>query len=303
MSTVDVLAEAPRAEGLAGYRSIWTDLFVIAFEHGWVNVNGVRTRYLRAGDPAKPALVMLHGTSGSVETFSGNFAAHATDYHCLAFDMVGSGFSDKPDHDYEIADYVAHTLAFMDVMGVARASFIGVSLGAWIASKFAIDHPGRTDKLILISTPGLLTSERTQVKAAAERSRAVAEPNDAVIRGVIAKLVRNPARITDDIVAVRKATYSAPGAAQAMAHVLVLQKPDVRIRNNIPEADWRKIAAPTLVIASVDDKNIWLDTAYELARIIPDVRLVEMREVNHWPHFEEPEIFNRLSLSFLKAER
>jgi 2-hydroxy-6-oxonona-2,4-dienedioate hydrolase len=303
MNTADVLA-VPSADAAAlSYRSVWTDLFSIAFEHGWIDVNGVKTRYLRAGNPTKPALVLVHGTSGSVETFSGNFAAHATDYHCLAFDMLGSGFSDKPDHDYEIADYVAHTAAFMDVMGIPRASFIGVSLGAWIASKFALDHPDRTDKLILISTPGLLTSERTQGNAAAERSRAVAEPTDAIIRGVIAKLVRNPARITDDIVAVRKATYSAPGAVQAMAHVLVLQKPDVRVRNNIPEADWRKIAAPTLVIASVDDKNIWLDTAYKLAEIMPDVRLVEMKDVNHWPHFEEPEIFNALSLSFLCGDR
>ncbi len=302
MSTSDVLEVSSAVAAPAGHRSIWTDLFAIAFEHGWVDVGGVRTRYLRAGDPAKPALVLLHGTSGSVETFSGNFAAHAADYHCLAFDMLGSGFSDKPDYDYEIADYVGHTLAFMDVMGLARASFIGVSLGAWIASKFALDHPDRTDKLILISTPGLLTSESTQGRAAAERSKAVAEPTDAVIRGVLAKLIRNPARITDDIVAVRQATYSAPGAVAAMAHVLVLQRPDVRVRNNIPEADWRKITAPTLLIASVDDKNIWLDTAYKLAEIMPNARLVEMAQVNHWPHFEEPEIFNRLSLSFLRGE-
>lgn len=281
------------------HRSVWTDLYTVTFDHGWIDVNGVQTRYLRAGNPEKPALIMLHGTSGTVEAFSGNVAALARDYHCIAFDMLGSGFSDKPDYDYEIADYVRHTLGLMDAMGVARASFVGVSLGAWIASKFAIDHPERTSRLILVSTPGLLTSEATQGRAAAERSRAVAEPTDEVVRGVLAKLIRDPAKITDDMVAIRQASYSAPGAKEAMAHVLCLQKPDVRIRNNIPESDWRRLAAPTLVIASVDDKNIWLETAYALEKLIPDVTLVEMRGVNHWPQFEEPAAFNRISADFL----
>ena len=281
------------------YRSAWTDLLQVAHTYGWVEIQGVRTRYLRAGTPGAPALLMLHGTSGTLETFTPNFAALAPHFDCVAFDMLGSGFSDKPDYDYEIRHYVSHTAALMDKLGIQRCSFIGVSLGAWIASKFALDFPGRVDKLILISTPGLLNNLTTQGKAAAERSNAVGSPTLEVVTGVLGKLIRNPAKITSDMVAVRMATYSAANAKEAMAHVLVLQKPEVRERNNIPREQWQRIEAPTLVIAAVDDKNVWLETAYELAKLMPDVRLVEMPGVNHWPHFEEPEEFNTLSLDFL----
>ena len=283
------------------YRSAWTDLLPVAHTYGWVDVGGVRTRFLRAGTPGAPALLLLHGTSGTLETFTPNLAALAPHFDCVAFDMLGSGFSDKPDHDYEISHYVSHTEALMDKLGIQRCSFIGVSLGAWIACKFAVDHPARVDKLILISTPGLLNNQTTQGKASAERSNAVATPTFEVITGVLGKLIRDPAKITGDMVAVRMATYSAPDAKEAMAHVLVLQKPEVRERNNIPRAQWQRIQAPALVIAAVDDKNVWLDTAYELAKLMPNVRLVEMPGVNHWPHFEEPEKFNTLSVEFLLA--
>ncbi len=286
----------------SAYRSAWTDMVHMPFTYGWIDVNGVKTRYLQAGNPQAPALLMLHGTSGTLETFTGNLPPHALHFNCVAFDMLGSGFSDKPDYDYEIPNYVAHTLGLMDALGIKTASFIGVSLGAWIAAKFAVDHPERTNKLILISTPGLFNSVTTQGKAQAERTNAVANPTSDVVRGVLTKLVRNPAKITGDMIAIRQANYMAPGAVETMAHVMVLQNPEVRERNNIPEKDWKSIMAPTLIIASVDDKNIWLDTAYALEKLIPNVKLFEMHDVNHWPHFEEPELFNALSIEFLRND-
>jgi len=76
----------------------------------------------------------------------------------------------------------------------------------------AVDHPKRTDKVILISPPGFPNCGMIQGKAQAERTNAVANPTTDVVRGV-------------------------PGAVDIMAHVKILQKPEVRERNNIPEAN------------------------------------------------------------------
>ena len=111
------------------YRSIWLDLQQASFRQGWVNAGGIRTRYAQAGRAGAPALMMLHGTAGSWEAFCRNLEAHAEHFDCYAIDMIGSGFSDKPDRDYEIPDYVEHAKNFMDAMNIGRASFIGVSLG------------------------------------------------------------------------------------------------------------------------------------------------------------------------------
>ncbi len=88
------------------YESIWKHLSKVAFTQDWVDAGGVRTRYIRAGQPESPALIMLHGTAGSHEGFCANLGAHAEHFNCFAIDLVGAGLTDKPDHDYEISTYV-----------------------------------------------------------------------------------------------------------------------------------------------------------------------------------------------------
>lgn len=72
--------------------------------------------------------------------------------------MIGHGFSDKPDHDYEIRHYVKHVLDVMDAFGIGRANISGESLGGWVAAQFAIDHPDRVAKIAL-NTAGGLTAD------------------------------------------------------------------------------------------------------------------------------------------------
>ncbi|MDT5319311.1 MAG: 2-hydroxy-6-oxonona-2,4-dienedioate hydrolase, partial [Mycobacterium sp.] len=103
------------------YRSIWMYLKELEFRQGFVDiaVNGavVRTRYAEAGGLDKPHAILLHGTGGHWETFAPNLAVLSQHFHCVAIDMVGNGFSDKPDYDYEIAVYVEHVLGVMDHFG------------------------------------------------------------------------------------------------------------------------------------------------------------------------------------------
>src|ERR1700684_4349769 len=137
------------------YRSIWMYLKELEFRQGFVNiaVNGavVRTRYAEAGGLDKPHAILLHGTGGHWETFAPNLAVLSQHFHCVAIDMVGNGFSDKPDYDYEVAVYVEHVLGVMDHFGIASANLIAMSLGAFVASALAVGHSERLDKVILMS--------------------------------------------------------------------------------------------------------------------------------------------------------
>ena len=60
------------------YRSIWADLRGVAFSQGWIDVGGVSTRYLHAGDKDKPALIFLHGVGGHAEAYVRNLKAHSS---------------------------------------------------------------------------------------------------------------------------------------------------------------------------------------------------------------------------------
>jgi len=283
------------------YRSIWQFLREVQFEQSFVNVDGVRTRIVRAGSPDLPGLVLLHGTGGHWETFAPNLGALSEHFHCLGIDMVGNGFSDKPDYDYEISVYVRHVLGVMDAVGMAHAGFVGMSLGAWVAARIAVDHPDRMDRLVLMSPAGLVATASNMARIRAERTRAVEDPSWASIKAVFDHLIADERNRIPDVIALRQAIYRLPQTRETIDHLLVLQDPQARDRNLIEEAEWQTIQAPTLVVASGKDHGEYQSTARRVAALIPNSDVVEMPDVRHWPHFEDPDFFNDAALKFLRA--
>lgn len=286
--------------GRTAYRSVWSELHATAFRQDWIEADGLRTRFIEAGPPDKPPLVMLHGTAGSWENFCANIAAHAAHFHVFAFDMIGSGLTDKPDYDYETPHYVRHLLGFLDAVGLRRPSIIGLSLGARVAARFAIDHPGRVDRLVLLSATAFFPAREIQQGIRSSRATAAQNPTWENVREIFKGLVHDEASIVDDLVAIRLAIYGRPEMKAAMSHILALLDPEVYNRNRIPEADWRRIEAPTILVAAVDHEDVFLETARAVSRLIPDVRVAEMHGVSHWPQLEQAEAFDILSLAFLR---
>ena len=282
------------------HRSIWTSLLTVPFEQGWVDAGGISTRYARAGSPHAPAVILLHGTAGSWEGFAANLGPLSRHFQCHAIDMVGCGFSDKPDRDYQIADYVQHVHDFMDAMGLEQASLIGCSLGSWVAARHAITYPDRTDKLVLLSAAGLFANASNMDRIRSRRTAAVENPIWDNIKPIFDHLIHEEHNRIDDIIAVRQRVYQLPDMVRTMQHVLCLQDPEIRQRNLLSEDDWRSIAAPTLVVGSLADKDEYLETARRVSRLIPNARYEEMERVGHWPHFEDPERFNPLCIDFLR---
>jgi len=115
---------------------------------------GVRTRYLHAGDPGKPALVLLHGSGGHAEAYVRNLDAHAEHFSTWSIDMLGHGYTDKPGHPLEVRHYVDHLMAFLYAIGADRAHISGESLGGWVAARAAVDHPDRIERLVLNTAGG-----------------------------------------------------------------------------------------------------------------------------------------------------
>jgi len=282
------------------YRSVWTELLDTPFRQAWIDAGGLKTRFIQAGDPSKPPLVMLHGTAGSLENFAANIAAHARHFNCIAFDMIGSGMTDKPDYDYETDHYVTHAVDFLNALRVKKASVIGLSLGARVASRLAIDHPEMVEKLILLSATAYFPAKPIQDDIRRSRSAATANPTWDSIFEIFKGLFHDPNKVWDDLIATRLAIYSRADMKAAMPHILALLDPTVYNRNRIPDDDWKRLRAPTLIVAAVDHQDVFLDTARTVVKLIPNSRILEMKHCSHWPQMEDAETFNRYSLEFLR---
>ena len=282
------------------HTSIWQHLFKTPHKLAWVDVAGVQTRYLEAGPADAPVVILLHGTAGSLENFGANYAAYASHFRVIGLDMLGCGWTDKPEHDYLISDYAEHVRGFMDAMGIASAAFVGVSLGAWVGAALALAHPGRVDKLVLVSPAGIIIDPEEERRFAEalrkSRSTAAAEPTWDTVSAALKALLLDPESLSDELVAVRLAIYRDPRMKAAMPRLLAFSLGG----QAFSEEQWRSLTLPVQVIAAVDAPNMFLSNAHAIARTVPDARLVEIKGCDHWAQYEQPERFNQESIAFLQ---
>lgn len=286
------------------YRSIWMYLYNVPHEVKFVDAGGIRTRYFVAGDPDAPPLVMLHGTASSFETFCANIPSHAQHFRIYAVDLVGNGFSDKPDELYKAPVYVKHVKDFMAAIGLERASFMGVSLGSFVAAKLALDSPALVDKIVMASPFGRTlpepTGEPTKLdEMRAARQRIVEDPSWDSIKSAFVPLIADEENRIDDLVAIRQAMYQLPGMVKTMANIWDTYEATVFNENALDEASLRAIKSETLIISCSDSADEFLVNSKLYEDYIPNGVLVDIKKSSHWPHWEQPDEFNAISLKFL----
>lgn len=280
--------------------SVWTDLRGVEFSQRWVDAGGVRTRVLEAGSADKPALIFIHGTGGHAEAYVRNLGPHAEHFHTYAIDMVGHGFSDKPDQAYDFKDYVDHLCAFLDAEGIERTSVSGESMGAGIAAWFALLHPDRVDKIVLNTGAALRLADEVVQRFAQLSMDAVRNATADSVRKRLEWLVHDPSDVYDDLVATRLAIYEDPEYVARMTNILKRHTdPDGQDRNCLEQHHWEKIPCPALVVWTDHDPSAPPEQGKQVAEWIPDARFALMTDAGHWPQFEDPETFNRIHLDFL----
>jgi 2-hydroxy-6-oxonona-2,4-dienedioate hydrolase len=279
--------------------TIWTELSPLAFRVEYVDANGVRTRALRAGDPDAPAVVFLHGTSGHLEAFARNITAHA-DYDVHAVDMLGHGYTGKPAQPYEIADYVAHLVDYLDAVGVQRAHIVGESLGGWVGARAAIEHPERVLSLQLLCAGGTVANPKVMERIKSSTLQAVTSDDVDLTRQRLRLLMADDADATEELVEVRHAIYHAPDFVANVENLLSLQEMERRQRNLLRPEDLARITQPTLIIWGRQNPFGEVPEANAMHEAITGSRLELFEDCGHWPQHEKAELYNPISIEFLR---
>jgi len=121
----------------------------------YVRIGPYRVHYLEVGE-GRP-LFLVHGLGGSAENWLDMMPELAANgFHIYALDLLGFGYSDKPDVDYSMTFQADLVGQFMDSQGVRQADMAGWSMGGWVSLKFAADHPERVQRLALLDSAGLI---------------------------------------------------------------------------------------------------------------------------------------------------
>lgn len=104
--------------------------------------------FREVGPADAPVLVILHGLLGSSDNWQTLARTYAATHRVILPDARNHGRSPHhPEHSY--AAMVGDVLALLDRLGIARASFIGHSMGGKTVLEFARLHPDRCDRLVV----------------------------------------------------------------------------------------------------------------------------------------------------------
>src|ERR671921_429208 len=125
----------------------------------------LRVHYVEQGNPTGDAVIFLHAYVDSWFSYSRVLPLLSAEYHAFAFDQRGHGNSDKPECCYTGDDYAADVDAFMEVLGIEKATLVGDSSGGLIAQRVALDYPHRVSRLVLIGSPTTLVANETVMEA------------------------------------------------------------------------------------------------------------------------------------------
>jgi len=250
-----------------------------------LDLAGVSTAVLEGGDG--PPVVLLHGQGG----WSGMWLPVARDlgraHRVIAPDLPGLGASTAPDGPPDAARVLAWLEALTERTCPEPPAIVGASLGASIAARFAIAHPDRVSRLVLVAA-GSLARFRPAPGVVLAMVRFIARPSERTQQGFLRQIAVDPARA--------RALMSEDSQAYGLE---LARTPSVRAANRrllrelgtrpIPPEQLAGIAVPTALIWGRQDR-------------VTRLRIAERASARHgWPlhviedagHFtiEQPEAF------------
>ena len=263
--------------------------------------DGLRLHVTVSGDG--PPLMLLHGFTGSGQSWSAMRASFATRYRVLAVDLPGHGRSTSPPDPsrYALARFADDLVVLLDALCVRDVTVLGYSLGARAALAFAARHPARVVALVLVSASIGIEDEAARVaRAAADEALA----DDIERHGIAAFVDRWEALPLWD--SQRSLAAEARGALRAqrvagdprgLANSLrgAGQGASPPLRGALDA-----IVAPVLVVAGELDAR-YVALGRSLADDLPHARLVTIPGSGHAVQLERPGELLRHVLDFLDA--
>jgi 3-oxoadipate enol-lactonase len=247
---------------------------------------------LDGDDDAKPVIVLSNSIGTTLRMWDGQVPALSRHFRVLRYDARGHGASSVPAAPYPLARLGCDVLELMDALGVARAHFLGLSLGGIVGQWLGAHAPSRIDRLVLSNTsPWLGPAERWDASIAevlqAEDMTATAQM---FLRNWFPQpMLAAPHPVVEKFRAMLLTTHR-QGLAGSWGAV---QEADMR-------DDLARISRPTLVIGGEHDTVTVASDSVLMAQAIPGASLLMLPAV-HLSNIEFPEAFIEGVLHFLLA--
>jgi pimeloyl-ACP methyl ester carboxylesterase len=282
----------------------------VSLRSRYVMAGHVRTHYTEAGTNG-PAVILLHGggAGSSGEAGFGRMMPLLADrFQVYAPDGVG-GFGET-DIDAPSAEGMQSRVDqledFVDALCLDEFYLSGNSQGAWCAAKYALQHPDRVKKLILISSSTIASAMDIKVPET-EGMRALRSYDGSreSMRRLLEALINDKSLITDELIDMRNAAANRPGATEARAAFLkgsnrLTSDPNLRLKyemtHNLP-----RLGIPTRFVWGENDNFALPMLGHQLEKLLPNVPFTYIPNAGHQVQNDQPKAVADIMLEFFGA--
>jgi 3-oxoadipate enol-lactonase len=258
---------------------------------GIAEINGTRLYYEQTG--SGPHVVLLHGGNLDSRMWDDQNAFLARSFTVTRYDIRPYGRSALTEKGFSSVEDLT---ALMDYLGIRRASLVGLSLGGRIAIDFALTHPGRVDRLVLMG-PGL--------------SGYPFNANDDGVKAMLARAEAGDAQGAMDLWLQHPMMAPAMARPALAARIRPIARDNAKIWTALPIGErlpeppaikrLGEIRAPTLVIVGERDVPDIQAIVKLLAAGVRGARTEVVPASAHLPNMEDPARVNRLLGEFLRS--
>jgi len=278
----------------------------------WVVANGVKTHYSEAGDKGK-TLIALHGGGAGSSGKAGMglvMPLLGDEFRVLAPDSIGGFGQTDPaaPTPYGLISRAGHLGDFADTLCLDKFSIIGNSQGAWSGVYYAMLHPDRVEKLIIVSSLTIAGSMGIkQEPNAAMRALIGYDGTREGMKALLEALIIDKSRITDALIDDRQSAATRPGAYesfQRMAKAIEFTRSDpvLALQTRWNEALPNLVKhIPTLLIWGTEDTFAVPATGKALAEMLPGARIEWVEGAGHQVQTDVPGRTAEIIADFLRG--
>ena len=266
----------------------------------YIVANGVRTHYSEIGDNG-PVVIALHGggAGSSGDAGMGGLLPELEKqgFRAIAIDGVGGfGLTDvNAPTPYGVQSRVNHLEDVVDALGIDKFIICGNSQGAWVAAKYAIQHPDKVTQMVLIgsATIGAAMGIPEEFTPAFE-ALAKYDYTRPGMKKMLEALVHQHSKIDDRLIDGRFESSVRPGAKEALAKFVAghryLQSDVMRwnfdMRTSLPELTKH---IPTASAWGQQDQMAPVHLGNKLEALLPDAKWYFVDQAGHQVQTDQPE--------------
>jgi 2-succinyl-6-hydroxy-2,4-cyclohexadiene-1-carboxylate synthase len=273
-----------------------------AIEHREIDVGeGLRLHIAISGSGSP--LVLLHGFTGSAETWRDLRSGTEKNHTVVAVDFPGHGRSTSPPDPrrYALDRFAGDLVRVLDILGIGKTAFLGYSMGGRAALRCALSNRDRVAALILeSSSPGISDSAVREVRRTSDDSMADTIERDG-LEAFVARWEQLPLWTSQK---------SLPETARDRLRAQRLDNQPFGLANSLRgagaamdlpvNARLSELHVPTLVIAGELD-TAYVEIARTMSKSIPNARTAIVPRSGHAVHLEQPDAFANVITEFLEG--